>query len=136
MGGWMLTNGNGFDLFPESDDDLLRGLTEIDELAQRENQPRIAVLTSNADAEDAPYLSIGLGAQESVLVFEQGDDEHGGYSRGSRAGDSSEVNFAYGTGSSEYLAWMLIPKQAAFAAAVEFYRTGKQPTSVEWDDPF
>jgi hypothetical protein len=136
MGRWMLTNGNGFDVFPESDDDLLRGLTEIDELARRDNRPRIAVLTSDAEAQRAPYLSIGLGAPDSVLVFEQGDDEQGGYSRGPRVGDVSEVSFAYGTGSSEYLGWMLIAKQTAIAAAVEFFRTGKQPTSVDWDDTF
>ena len=112
----------------------MRGLTDIDELAQRENRPRVAVLTSDADAEDAPYLTIGLGNADSVLVFEQGDDEHGGYSRGSRVGDTSEFSFAFGTGSSEYLGWMLIPKQTAIAAALEFFHTGEQPTNVEWDD--
>jgi hypothetical protein len=28
---------------------------------------------------------------------------------------------------------MLIPKAAAFAAAAEFYRTGRRPANVEWE---
>jgi hypothetical protein len=67
-------------------------------------------------------------------VYEHGDDEHGGYSQGPRNGDTTPVTFAYGTAHTEYLAWMLIPKEAAIAAAREFFRTGEQPTSVHWDD--
>jgi hypothetical protein len=130
----MLSNGNGLDLFPTSEDDLRRGLTTIDDLARSEARPRVAVLTADADADDAAYLCIGLGTDDSVLVFEQGDDEHGGYSKGARAGDGTPVSFAYGTGTAEYLAWMLIPKATAIAAAAEFFRTGQQPTGVEWDD--
>jgi hypothetical protein len=29
---------------------------------------------------------------------------------------------------------MLIPKDTAYAAATEFFRTGQQPTMVEWGD--
>jgi hypothetical protein len=135
MAGWALTNGNGYDIFPASVDDLRRGLSEVDALARTEGRPRIAVLTSDSDAEDAPYLSIGVGSDDSVLIFEPGDDGEGGYSKGSRDGDDSPVTFAYGTATTEYLAWMLIPQEAAFAAAVEFFRTGRRPTSVEWKDP-
>jgi hypothetical protein len=55
-----------------------------------------------------PYLSIGVGADEGVLVYEQGDDENGGYSKGTRAGDNTSVTFAYGTAPTGYLAWMPI----------------------------
>lgn len=131
---WTLSNGNGYDLSIGSEDDLVRGLAEVDKLAQDDGRPRVAVLASDIDVEDAPYLSIGVGADDSVLVFEEGDGEGGGYSKGPRAGDRTPVSFAYGTATTEYLAWMLIPKQDAFEAARQFYRTGEQPTNVEWDD--
>jgi hypothetical protein len=129
---WMLSNGAGFEVFPASPDDLVRGLVEIDLLARTAGQPRMAVLTADADAEDAPYLSIGLGGQDSVLVFEGG--QQGGYSKGARSGDDSPVFFAYGTGTGEYLGWMAVSKQQAFEAAQEFFRTGKQPSCVDWED--
>lgn len=134
MPGWTLTNGDGYDLPIESEDDLDRGLARVDDLARGEGRPRVAVLASDIDAEDAPYLSIGVGGDESVLVYEEGDGEGGGYSKGARTGDRTAVTFAYGTGPTEYLAWMLIPKKDAFEAARQFYRTGAQPTNVEWDD--
>ncbi len=131
---WALTNGNGYDVFPTSEDDLVRHLREIDDLARRDGRPRVAVLTPDIEATNVPYLSIAVGAEDSVLVFEQGDDEHGGYSKGSRVEDQTEISFAYGTGVAEYQAWMLSPKDAAFTAATEFYRTGTQPTCVAWGD--
>jgi len=134
MASWMLTNGDGYDLLPASDDELRRGLAEVDALARGEGRPRVAVMTPDSDADDVPYLAIGVGSDESVLVFEQGDEENGGYSKGIRAGDNTPITFAYGTSSTEYLAWMLIPKEAAYAAALEFFRTGQRPTSIEWGD--
>jgi len=131
---WALTNGNGYDVFPTSDDDLRRALQHADALARDEGRPRVAVLTPDLDADDAAYLCIGVGADDSVLVYEPGDQDDGGYSKGSRAGDTTPVTFAYGTAPTEYLAWMLVPKEIAFAAAAEFFRTGKRPTAVEWAD--
>jgi hypothetical protein len=58
----------------------------------------------------------------------------GGFSKGPRTGDTTEIGFRYGTAVNEYLGWMVIPKQTAIAAALEFFHTGKQPTNVEWDD--
>jgi hypothetical protein len=134
MSRWMLTNGNGYDLVIKSEDDLIRGLGEVDGLARDEGRPRVVVLASDIDAEDAPYLSIGVGADSSVLAYEEGDGEGGGYSKGPRTGDKTSVTFAYGTAPTEFLAWMLIPKADAFEAARQFYRTGTQPTNIEWDD--
>jgi hypothetical protein len=131
---WTLTNGNGYDLPIGSEDDLIRGLAEVDKLAREEGRPRVVVLASEIDAEDAPYLSIGVGSDDSVLVYEEGDGEGGGYSKGPRTGDRTPVTFAYGTAPTEYLAWMLIPKEDAFEAARQFHRTGAQPSNVEWDD--
>jgi hypothetical protein len=45
------------------------------------------------------------------------------------------VTFADGTASTECLAWMLVPRDAAFAAAVELFRTGQRPTPIECGDP-
>ncbi|MEJ3748261.1 Imm1 family immunity protein [Actinomycetes bacterium KLBMP 9797] len=129
-----MTNGNGYDLPIGSEGDLIRGLAEVDKLARDEGRPRVVVLASDIDAGDAPYLSIGVGSDDSVLVYEAGDGEGGGYSKGPRTGDRTPVTFAYGTAPTEYLAWMLIPKAVAFEAARQFHRTGAQPTNVEWDD--
>jgi hypothetical protein len=134
MARWALTNGNGYDVFPTSEDDLCRGLAHADALARDEGRPRVAVLTPDPDAEDVAYLCIGVGADDSVLVYEPGDEDDGGYSHGTRVGDTTPVTFAYGTTPTEYLAWMLIPKETAFAAAAEFFRTGKRPDSVAWAD--
>ncbi len=68
MGRWMLTNGKDYDVFPDSEDDVLRFLTEVDALARNAGEARIAVLTADSDAEGSPYLSIGVGAGESVLA--------------------------------------------------------------------
>jgi hypothetical protein len=129
----MLSNGNGRDVFPASEEELVRGLSEMDALARREGTPRLAVLTADADADDAPYLSIGLGSDDSVLVYE-GSEAQGGYSKGTRTDDNSAIFFAYGTGTSEFLGWMAVSKQQAFEAATEFFHTGKQPSCVEWVD--
>jgi hypothetical protein len=134
MSRWTLTNGSGYDVHIKSEEDLIRALAAADGLARDEGRPRVVVLASDIDAEDAPYMSIGVGSDDSVLVYEAGDGEGGGYSKGSRTGDKTAVTFEYGTAPTEYLAWMLIPKEDAFEAARQFYRIGTQPTNVEWDD--
>jgi hypothetical protein len=80
-------------------------------------------------------LGIGLGAEDSVLVYSAGAwSGAGGHSRGARSGDTREVGFRFGTATNEYLGWMLIPKAQAFAAAKEFFRTGERPACVEWEN--
>jgi hypothetical protein len=61
-------------------------------------------------------------------------NDESGFSKGTRTDDTTEISFRSGTGFSEYLGWMLIPKETAFAAAQEFFRTAQQPTCVEWGD--
>lgn len=130
-----LVDGQGYHAVPHTADELLRELTEIDTNARKRGQPLIATVYADRDADDSPLLSIGLGADESVLVYSSGRwNDESGFSKGTRTGDTTEVSFQYGTGFSEYLGWMLIPKETAFAAAQEFFRTGQQPTCVEWGD--
>jgi hypothetical protein len=64
-----------------------------------------------------------------VLDRERGEVQanDSGYSKGPHTDDTTEVTFRYGTGYSEYLGWMLIPKDTAYAAAVEFFRN--RPTT-------
>jgi hypothetical protein len=100
---WVLTNGIGYDLVIESVDDLVRGLAEVDELARNQRRGRVAVLAFDNDAVNTAYLSFGVGADDSVLVYEAGEGD-GGYSKGPRVGDTTSVTFAYGTGSTEYVA--------------------------------
>jgi hypothetical protein len=115
-------------------DEFLRELTEIDTNARKQGQPLIATIYADREADDSPLLSIGLGADESVLVYSSGRwNDESGFSKGARIDDTTEVSFHYGTGVSEYLGSMLLPKETAFAAAQEFFRTGHQPTCVEWE---
>lgn len=131
----VLVDGQGYSAVPRTEDDLVRELTEIDANARKQGQPLIATIYADRDADDPPLLSIGLGADESVLVYSSGRwNDEGGFSKGTRTDDTTEVTFRYGTGFSEYLGWMLIPKETAFTAAQEFFRTGQRPTSVEWGD--
>ncbi len=129
----VLVDGLGYELAPQSEEDLLRGLTEIDTAARTRGEPVLATLYANATDDAPPSLGIGLGAEDSVLVYDAGNwSGEGAFSKGARVGDTTEVGFRYGTAVNEYLAWMLIPKRTAYAAAQEFFRTGQRPTTVEW----
>jgi hypothetical protein len=135
MARWAPVNGRGLDLFPQSDGELLDGIRQIEDAARRDGAQLVAILTSDIDAEEAPYLSLVLGGDESVLVFEPGDgSDLGGFSAGPQVGDTSPVDAAYGTGNAFYQRWMVIPRDAAVEAAREFFRTGARPTNVRWGD--
>jgi hypothetical protein len=131
----VLVDGRGYEVTPGSEEELVRGLSEIDAAARKRGQPVIATLYANGTDEDPPSLGIGLGGDDSVLVYSAGNwSGEGGFSKGTRTGDTSEVQFGYGTAINPYLGWMLIPAQTAIAAAIEFFHTGEQPTSVVWGD--
>jgi hypothetical protein len=130
-----LVDGDQYRSNPQSEDDLVHDLAEIDARASKDAQPLIATLYYDAEPDDTPFLSIGLGARDSVLVYSSGlRNEEGGISRGPRTGDTTEFPFRYGTVTNYYLGSSLIPKETAFEAAREFFRTGQRPTCVEWED--
>jgi hypothetical protein len=132
---WVLGDGLGHDLTVVTEEDLTRGLDEIDRAARDRGEPLTAMLYPDTDAADPPHLSIGLGSDESVLVYSAGNwSGEGAFSKGPRDGDTSEHFFRFGTATNQYLGWMLIPKSAAYAVAVEFFHTGQQPSCVEWGD--
>jgi len=131
----VLVDGLGYECTPRSEEDLVSGLAEIDTAARDRGEPVLATIYASATDDTPPSLGIGLGADDSVLVYDAGDwSGEGSFSKGSRTGDTTEFAFRYGTAVNEYLGWMLIPKDAAYAAAQEFFRTGQQPTIVEWGD--
>ena len=120
---------------PQSEEELLAHLIRIDTAARQRAEPLIATVYANADDEDSSYLSIGLGSEDSVLVFASNRRSGaGGYSKGPRIGDTTEIHFRYGTDFGFFEAWMLIPKDLALVAATEFFRTGRQPSSVQWEE--
>lgn len=129
----VLVDGQGHRTAPHTEDDLVHALTGIDATAREQGQPLIATIYADRDADDSPLLSIGLGGADSVLMYSSGRwNEDDGFSKGPRADDTTEVSFRYGTGFSEYLGWMLIPTETAYAAAREFFRTGQRPTCIQW----
>jgi hypothetical protein len=100
----VLVDGLGYELTPESEEDLLRGLTEIDAAARKRGEPVLATVYAKATDEAPPSLGIGLGADDSVLVYDAGDwSGEGRFSKGPRTGDTTEVGFRYGTAVNEYL---------------------------------
>jgi len=132
----VVIDGLGKRVVPHTEDDLILELTQIDATVREQGQPLIATLYADRDATGPPLLSIGLGAGEAFWFIPVAGVKTRvvTYSKGPRPDDGSEVAFRYGTGFSEYLGWMLIPKQTAYVAAIEFFRTGQRPTSVEWAD--
>jgi hypothetical protein len=131
----VLVNGIGRRLRPASEEAMVRGLLRLDAQARAKGAPRIIQLLANSDDEDPPALSLGLGGEDCVLVFNEGDwSGEGGFSKGPHRGDKGEVCFAYGDSHSFYQRWMLVDRDTAIAAAREFYRTGRRPKNVRWKD--
>ncbi|MBC6461072.1 Imm1 family immunity protein [Actinomadura sp. HBU206391] len=135
-GRWGLTDERGLDFSPESEDELVHGLDEIDRAARRDRNPVIALLDSAIDVEGAPYMYLVLGGDDSFIEYETGDE--GGervVGRGPHEGDESTTLARHGAhGFVRYPRWMAIRRDAAYAAAREFYRTRARPTCVEWRD--
>lgn len=131
----VLVDGRQYRSTPKSEQDLLDHLAAVDASARKDGEPLIATLYFDADADDTPFLSLALGADESLLVYSSGKwNDEDGFGKGPRTDDTTVVEFRYGTTVNEYLGWMLVPKQTAYAAAQEFFRTGQRPTVVEWGD--
>ena len=131
----LLADGRGYDVFPATEQELVKALEDMDARFAEEDEPRLAVLFFEPEKKETPRLSIGLGAPECTLAFDTGDlSDIGAYSKGPREGDTTEVGYAYGDGYSEFYASTLVPKQTAFAAAREFFRTGRRPATVQWQD--
>lgn len=130
---WVLGDGIGFDITIRCEQDLRQWLDRLDEAARERGTPMAAMLHPDTGTDHPPYLAIGLGAEHSVLAY-SADNCDGGHvvSKGPWEGDDSQHIFGFGSATTVYLGWMLIPRQAAYTAAVEFLCTGQQPTGVQW----
>jgi Immunity protein Imm1 len=127
----MIADGRGHDVFPASEEELLDELRRLDGQFRAEREPRIAVIYAEPEAKVTPKLSIGLGADQAMVCYDHGLSS--AYSRGRRRAEK-EIGYAYGDGYSEFPKWTLVSKQEAFAAALEFFRTGRRPTNLAWVD--
>src|SRR6185295_807895 len=117
----MIADGRGHDVFPASEEELLDELRRLDGQFRAEREPRIAVIYAEPEAKVTPKLSIGLGADQAMVCYDHGLSS--AYSRGRRRSEK-EIGYAYGDGYSEFPKWSLVSKEEAFAAALEFFRTG------------
>ena len=87
----------------------------------------------DVEAPTGAVLTLGLGAEASVLSYVE-DPERPPYyaSRGRQTGDGS-VWFDYQGSASEFPIKQVIPTGDALKAAEEFCRTGSQPATVQWE---
>lgn len=129
----VLVDGRGLDIAIRSQQELVSSLGRLEAMFRAEREPRIATLSFDLEAEGAPYLSLGLGADECVVCYDDPRTGDGWYAKGRRR-STAEVHFAYGTDESYYPTWALIPREAAVAAANEFFVTRHRPTNVDWRD--
>jgi hypothetical protein len=127
----MIADGRGHDVFPASEEELLDELRRLDGQFRAEREPRIAVIYAEPEAKVTQKLSIGLGADQAMVCYDHGLSS--AYSRGRRRSEK-EIGYAYGDGYSEFPKWTLVSKEEAFAAALEFFRTGHRPTNLAWVD--
>jgi len=130
MAGPMIADGRGNDVVPASEEELLAELRRLDAEFRSEKEPRIVVIYADRVAEVTPTLSLGLGADEATLVYDDGLSS--AYSRGRHPDDESEIGYEYGDGYSEFPGWTRVSLPDAFAGAAEFFRAGRRPTNVDW----
>lgn len=114
-----------------------RAVRSCDELQSllRELDRRFAAKPAMVDVESptGAVLTLGLGAEGSVLSYNEDPDRPPYYaSRGKQDGDGT-VWFDYQGSASEFPVWQVIPISDALKAAGEFCRTGSQPKIVRWE---
>ena len=86
----VLVDGLGYEIAVGSEEELRRGLDEIDTAARGRGRPLIATLFANATEDDPPSLGIGLGGRDSVLIYSAGGwSGEGGCSVGPRVGEAA-----------------------------------------------
>src|SRR5262245_14134960 len=132
MAGPIITDGRGHDVIPTSEAELVEELRRLDAEFRGAGEPRIVVIYGDAQSVESPRLSIGLGADEATLVYDEGLS--GAFSRGRHRDDESDIGYEYGDGYSEFPGWTRIPREDALGGAREFFRTGRRPTTVDWVD--
>ena len=131
----LVADGRGYDAKPTTEQELVAALQDMDTQFRAEGDPRLVVIFAYPEVPDTPRLSIGLGANESVVTYDESiETGEGAISLGPRVDDHSDVGFSYGTGYSGFLASHLVPKDDAIAAAREFFRTGRRPTNLDWEE--
>jgi hypothetical protein len=128
----LIADGRGHDVFPESEEELVAELRRFDAQFRAEGEPRVAVIYADWRAEVTPQLSVGLGADDAALAYDDGDAS--ARSLGRHRDDASEIEYEWGTGTVEFLGWSRISLEDAITAAREFFRTERRPTTVDWVD--
>ena len=114
----------------ESLDDVERRLDEIH--AQLRNERPTLVTVELAVSRDS--LSIGLGAQLSVLNYVRGDNNPPYYTSSGGVDVDEGISFLFGGELSEYPLRAAIPIEAARAAMTRFCKCGELSDSVVWEE--
>jgi Immunity protein Imm1 len=123
----------GGELEVASPDELRIRLEELDRAAAEASAPTIVDITENGD--DGPILSVGVGREDSVLVWvEYRDGEpFSMLSKGGRDDERPLVRFSYAGEASGYPPNALIPKEQAWEAARRFFAARSLPDNVSWE---
>lgn len=84
-------------------------------------------------AQSGAVLTVGLGAEASVLSFAESPERSPYYaSHGNGAGDGT-MWFDYHGSPSEFPMEQAVPLSDAMRAAEEFCKTGSRPSTIKWE---
>jgi hypothetical protein len=79
------------------------------------------------------YFSLGLGAEDSCVMFWESADPPYFQSRGDRP-EVDLIDFAYAGHHTEISGTARIDRDSAFAALAEFMETGRRPKCIAWQE--
>jgi hypothetical protein len=85
-------------------------------------------------AENGDSLAAGLGRDESVLSWINGDQNPPYYASKGDSGAGGMIVFFYRGDWSEFPRWSAIPVARAREAMRRFFTTGQMPDNVEWTE--
>jgi hypothetical protein len=111
-----------------TEEELVRLLTELEATAQ--GHPVMACLVSNR----GDVLGVGLGLPRSVLTFTSSSGQPPYWISVGAGPKDATFAFDYFGSESEYLSGNSVSLEDAHAAAADFYRTGRRPRGISWEE--
>lgn len=105
-------------------------LDRVDEDARASSLPTLVDIVGP----EREHLTIGLGLDSSILLFDWSDVQRPGYRSLGDVDDDGDVHFMYGGSYTEFSTMSAIPATIAREAARLFFRDPGLPSNVEWEE--